>query len=66
VKGLSGKLILLRFKFFFPHLGDIKWRHAKVSHFCDFFKLVTPDSEPVWTWQRTKLAHMTRRCGVPL
>jgi hypothetical protein len=24
VKGLSGKLILLRFKFFFPHLGDIK------------------------------------------
>jgi hypothetical protein len=41
---------------FFPHLDDIKWRHAKVSHFFDFFwisyarfrariKMTTPGSE---------------------
>jgi hypothetical protein len=49
---------------FFTHLGDIKWLHAKVSYFFDFFELVTPDSRPASHDNAGKLPLAPRRCGV--
>jgi hypothetical protein len=65
VKELYGKLLLSRFVFS-PQLGDIKWCHTKVSHFFNFFELLTLDSGPVWNDNARQLPFAARRCGIPL